>query len=901
MIGVMIIALEHQVHLYAVDTKAFYTDTEMALDREIEALRGRKRQIKKILSLNKSYKAGQLTEAKFKRRLQDLRSGFEGIPTQDDIDSLSSESAGLTPIINQLKSNMIDLLNQFDGVRVFRDEYIREKNIISLFESTLSRTLNIPTGGLTTDLIVVKTCYFKILSDLIHNGFLFNGEKYIFFTASAGQIRTKRSVFIREACFIQHCNTLMCSLSVDSINAHGGINPNKLMAYLALCNSATDPWVGFDIRKTIVVDDMETCVSGLVDFIDEHTYNIERKHMDIPIEHTDGAGMVRLDISRKNFMCRLPWIKGLLAAFPFDKFIREANRADPKTNHGLITDIYGVQHDVLAEDIQVIFTKSQFKMAAYYNSWDEYCTYFEEYGCEAGICNMEPDVFENAKINYQMLQTLSDLTDDELMSITSETRRRLENISSDQATMLKVFGATKDNPKRNGFQESLMLYPELLQDEYTRDTLREIKKSIEKEACSGRVDIDGVFTFVIPDMYAFCQYLFLGDKNPTGLLADQEVYCNLFDANEELDCLRSPHLYIEHCVRKNVAGTQKEYKRWFVTHGIYVSCHDLISKVVMCDWDGDRLLVVGDQTIVSAAKRNTKDVVPLQYKLAKSGAQQITPTALYNSLIAAYTGGNIGQISNDITKIWNSGDITKDKIDAVKRLCYDNNQVIDFAKTLWKASPPDQVVQSIKQYTHSKVPHFFIYAKDKLPEQVEDYNNSPVNRIKTIVPIKRIDFHPNALGKFNPKMLMSSQLIPTSDISQKIIDTYQKYTHGVNGFHFDDTGHTDAYWRCQRLKEELLCVHSDIDYIVDVLVRYLFVQKRTKRKVMFWLCFGDVVAKHIRDNLGNKTSRCSICGKPFMKESNRQQMCHSCSMKQRKKMRVLQKRRARERAKNGGI
>ena len=142
-------------------------------------------------------------------------------------------------------------------------------------------------------------------------GFTLNGEPYMFLTASAGQIRTKRSVFIREAAWDQVRAKLMCGLTIERINEMGGINANKYLAYLALCNSATDVWDGFDITKTIVVDDMETDVWGDVDHIDTETYEITRKYMGVPVPHTDGAGMIRLDVSKKNFMCRLPWVKGL--------------------------------------------------------------------------------------------------------------------------------------------------------------------------------------------------------------------------------------------------------------------------------------------------------------------------------------------------------------------------------------------------------------------------------------------------------------------------------------------------------------------------------------------------------------------------------------------------------------
>ena len=79
---------------------------------------------------------------------------------------------------------------------------------------------------------------------------------------------------------------------------------------------------------------METMVTGVVDFIDDKTYEITRKKMNISINHTDGAGMVLPRKSEKNFMVRLPWIKGLLVSFPYDKFALQYGNTK-------IKDIYG--------------------------------------------------------------------------------------------------------------------------------------------------------------------------------------------------------------------------------------------------------------------------------------------------------------------------------------------------------------------------------------------------------------------------------------------------------------------------------------------------------------------------------------------------------------------------------
>lgn len=489
-----------------------------------------------------------------------------------------------TKLMNSLKEDLLALLSksvEYNSLaenkylRKLRDDAIIEKNVISVFESSLTRMLGIQTDQLSTDIMVVKTYYFDVMQDLILNGFEYDGEKYMFLTASAGQIRTKKTVFIKERLWKQHERTLMCGLTVDEINAQGGINVNKYLAYLALSNSATDPWDGFDIDRCIVVPDFETAVNGTVDFIDDKTYQVERCDMDVPIEHTDGCGMILPTVSKKNFMVRLPWVKGLLASFDFRRFI-EAHGCDPT-----VKDIYGEEHNVIDEDIQVIFTKSQFKMHRYYQSWSQYKDYFKKYGCQAGTCKVEEDRIRTANLNYQMLQTLTDITDAEILKIAMPAIEKIQRLSTDVGSMLEAFGAVKGRENLNSFQKSLLLYPEMLSDGYCKSKLNEIKNSMVKRYHYGKLPVKGKYTFVVPDLYAFCQRLFLHMANPPGLLQNGEVSCRLYPRTKKLDCLRPPHLYREHAVRQNLFNT--EIRRWFKTDAVYTSCHDLISKILQFD------------------------------------------------------------------------------------------------------------------------------------------------------------------------------------------------------------------------------------------------------------------------------------------------------------------------------
>ena len=262
------------------------------------------------------------------------------------------------------------------------------------------------------------------------------------------------------------------------------------------------------------------------------------------------------------------------------------------------------------------------------------------------------------------------------------------------------------NIDKNYIQEALSIYPELLQDNYSKEILKQVKKSLVKEGRAGKLDIDGMYTFIIPDMYAFCEFLFEGNINPNGLLSDGEVFCSLYKNRHKLSCLRSPHLYREWAIKNNVVDENKS--KWFITKGLYTSCKDIMSKLLMYDCDGDTSLICADAYITSIAERHMKDIIPLYYNMAIAKPTIINNTNILSGLKTAFTGGNIGMISNDITKVWNSEDVN---LDAIKLLCMENNFTIDHAKTLYKPKRPKEKKDLIVNYTKLKNTTFFYIRK----------------------------------------------------------------------------------------------------------------------------------------------------------------------------------------------
>lgn len=896
-------ALDTQVHVYSVGTGVFFTSKEQRLYNKLGKLKQEKKKLNESIKQVTNELSELGIESERGNSIYSLEYTIKAhICPVDELKEvegklvrvreLMSYKSRKTKLIVATKNKLLQILKSYleenkkskgKNIRKINEDFIGDKDVVSLFEGAVTRTIKAEEVDLTEDLIIVQVYYFDVLQDILLHGFIHKNQKYRFFTSSAGQIRKKKAVFIKEDVWNKHEKTFMCGLTIDKINEKGGMNVNKFLSYLALQNSATDIWEDFDIDRSIVVEDFETLVPAEVDYVDDKTYTVTRQKMDVPIPHTDGAGMISAEVSKKNFMIRLPWIKGLLGVFDFKEFILQKRLELNDMTIGVIKDIYGVEHDIIAEGIEVILTKSQFKLYKYYESWEQYKEYFKKYDCQACICNIEEDRIKNAKINYQMLQTLTNMSNEELNSLAVPSIEDLNNLTSSVENMLKAFNVTKYNKNKSAFQKSLELYPELLQDEYCKEKIREIKKSLVSQYRSGRLKIKGKYTFVLPDFYAFCEWLFLGEEVPKGILNGNEVSCKLFRDKKKLDCLRSPHLYREHFVTRN--RVDETTKQWLNTDAIYTSTFSIISKVLQFDVDGDKLLVCTDETLVKVAERSLEEfggIVPLYYNMKKADGQLLTPENLYNGLNAAFIGGNIGVISNDITKVWNSsvwveGD-ENEKLDAlktIKLLCMDNNFTIDYAKTLYKPIPTEEAKKLYHRYVkNSKVPKFFYYAKGKEEGKVETNNNTVVNQLESMIKDKRLTFKISEFGKIDYKMLMAN---PDVEIDENIIEQYmslnREYRYKLK---IDEDGNSNESYVAIILKKKMNSNNYTEEEICDMLVKKLF-SKKSNNKAILWLCYGDIIYENLKRNIGNKTNVCPKCGKRFEKTTNYAKFCKDCS------------------------
>lgn len=896
-------ALDKQVKIFCADTRNFYSGNEERLHDRNQSVRFERKELMDAVSdIEKKLKKNhgfsevdikELAKGKFEytgenQAVIDLISDYAikkklikhkaeiAKSTKERLQKLLEHKAQAN-IASDGKHHSRVLSNGFDG---------SDKNIITVFESSFTRMIGAKTDELSDDFMVVECYYYDVINDIVHFGFMFNGEKYIYFTSSAGQIRTKKCVFIKESVYKRYEKTLMCGLSIDAINAKGGNNITKTLAYMALSSSATDLWTDFDIDKTIVIDDFETQVFGTYDYIDMDDYSITRKDGYVPITHTDGCGMM-LPKWGRNRQVRLPWCKGLISPFDFVAFIKEHDCSP------VIKDIYGQEHDVIAEDIQFIFTKSMFKMWKYYDSWEQYKSFYKEYGCTAGYANMEDERKPNATINYQMLQSLTDITDDEIKKIASRTIYGIENVCSSIENVQKTLGVAPYGDM-SPFQKAVNIYPNLLNDKSTKNELREKKDARVKEAKCGKLRLKCKYSFVLPDFYAACQHWFCGVKNPNGLLSDGEVFAWLSKKYNKVDCLRSPHLYREHAVRKNVAyngnDRQAELRKWYGTDAVYTSCQDLISKLLMFDCDGDTLLVVSDETFVKVAERNMKGIVPLYYEMKKANNVIISNDTIWKGLSASFSSKSIGIYSNAITKIWNSevfisgSDEEKEEaLTVIKLLCAENNFSIDAAKTSYMPVRPKEIDKIIKKYTKLSLPAFFKYVKDKTDEQVGAVNGSLVNKLDSIIPNVRINMRKLKINKPDPMMMMyrpyadfdyhykldEHNNIIEEETAPLIVAFHHIMTeYSLRFISISELGNNALGYKrnemtqdeatnykyggiIKEIREELSHYGYNLNDTVDILVKYSYERELDSKKIL-WLCYGEEIYNNLEPSVRHK-------------------------------------------------
>lgn len=455
------------------------------------------------------------------------------------------------------------------------------------------------------------TVYMENVKDyerMYKKGFYFNGKLFKRISCSASQARVSVVVFcdddIREE--------LRRRLD-NGRNLQKPLAPSKYNAYFGLYSSSTKEVT--KPRFCIVPDFCETQPVD-VDFVIETDADsddiVEPRTMDIEFNRFDGSGIISPQMAEQwgkdlgedftpcQFCLRSAFTKGMVNEFDFVKWCEEKN-----DGNYFIKDIYGNTQDL--REIDVILSEGQVKLWDSWESQEVFERCCAENGIIWGITKYAPKKDKDVLVtNYQFLQTLN-LNDEEIKQVCQDTVDYIQGVSYDdkQYSLLFMLGNgmnTADIEKYmdssdNYWLKTLILEDNLFNDKYTKEKIRDLIVRRIELACLGKLNVRGNFQCIVPDNYAYMEWICYRDPaRVKGLLGPGEAFCEYWNklGVTKVDAMRSPLTHFSEHGIDTLRNTEEMQKWYGYSYSGYIcNVHDEFTmvhagsdfdKFCRCEW-----------------------------------------------------------------------------------------------------------------------------------------------------------------------------------------------------------------------------------------------------------------------------------------------------------------------------
>jgi len=499
---------------------------------------------------------------------------------------------------------------------------LREINI------ELDRFLFIP------EIISVVVKNIKSYNEIIKRGLFVNNKKYVRLLCGAGMAR-RNTVWLIDSEYDKPLKKLLNNNRNDI-----EINPSKFNAYFALSASTS-----LEVSKPYfcVVPDLEIERNEHVEFVIEQENGddiIEECDKDLVFNIFDGQGVIsprkaqewadelELDYIPSAFIIRSNFVKGLVAVIDFVEF------SDMIGKH-IIKDIYG--KDTNIRDMDIILTKSQFKLADAFDSQVQYNANCKENDLGWWVSRYAPKhEKKHAYMNYQFLQALN-LDKDRIEGICQKTVDYFHNILSgdlDYTTLYLLgehltskYDADVLDKVSDNVAKAVVLNKNLIADPYVK---RHISNSLArkmKDSYIGRLIIDGFYTFMVSDPYAFLEYIF--DLPIKGLLERDEYYNRTWLDKKEskIAAMRAPLTWRSEVDVLTLKDGQKK-RDWYkyLDNCVIFNIHGMDMAILAGgDFDGDIVCLTNDKNVIDGVYGG----LPIFYDTNKAPKMKIVEKELY--------------------------------------------------------------------------------------------------------------------------------------------------------------------------------------------------------------------------------------------------------------------------------
>lgn len=534
------------------------------------------------------------------------------------------------------------------------------KKQISIINAKIDEMLFVPEY---VSVVIDDVAHYK---KIIKDGLYINNFKYVRLMCSAGQARVNTVILVREDYEAELKKRLRCG--AKSVK----ITKNKYNAYFALSSSST-----YLIPKpnVLLIGDCEIEMEKRVDWISKippeeknklsNNERVNEKVTTLLFNLFDGCGAVSVEFAKRvaealeldyipaAFCIRCAYVKGMVFVVDFKQYAKELGIIFQK-------DLYGVDQKI--EDMDMILTKSQFKLYNAYDSMEDYHRLCEDNGILWGVTKVTPkDDDTYFRSNYQFCQAIDLRKDEDVAELCQPTVEWLSGICGDDVnrTLLFLLGRMLEKPDvdynnilnltSDNVAKALILNHNMINEEYIKNTIiMSVNKKI-RESYLGKLVLNGNFSVMIPDMYAFMQHAF--GQTVTGALKEFEHYSHFWNqrGKTEVVAMRSPLTWRSEVNKLNLKSNELTEK-WFkyLTSGIVYNvwgCDCIIHAD--SDFDGDIVATTDNSVFL----RCRYDNLPITYTKSTVDKEFIKEEELYLADIQSFNS-EIGSITNISTSFY---------------------------------------------------------------------------------------------------------------------------------------------------------------------------------------------------------------------------------------------------------
>lgn len=399
----------------------------------------------------------------------------------------------------------------------------------------------------TEDFIKVE---FEHDIDIIERKIVLDGVDYVFYLASASDLKKSSAIFIKESLADTLGKELIKHTTGDIVNRLEGMDVviNKIQAYISfMFSGATKTNIE---PKVVVIEELQYQYTGIHTVLkDINTLEFGEEVVETTLSSHDGQGIMSLELAerirqelnskKQKELNYINWItfrlftiggKGICIAVDIKEqlekvWIQFGDSEGLKKIDGrlYIKDIYEKWHDI--ESVDMVLNESQTKLIKYFNSNEDIENAKNQvpekfkgvinnlYVCKHNENTLRTD---KTRMNYQFLQALA-ITSNDIAELTKNNKEMLEQALTDIDSMLIVNNLAEirededDTTVSNSFNLALDLvkYDEsFLKDKTVLEQVRRLYMSKIKRLSYGRVFMnDMAYRLCVQDPQVYMNFI----------------------------------------------------------------------------------------------------------------------------------------------------------------------------------------------------------------------------------------------------------------------------------------------------------------------------------------------------------------------------------------------------------